>query len=178
MKVDPKSSGRTRLRKKPEHSVEICSAVRLRTCPDDRNSSRLHGRSCAPLFLWGQTAGCCLERRIRSFCWMGVPLEGSPAEKQVRTIALGSGTGQHTVFFASVTEEEVGRFARALFPTGKAKPAELALQLKAALAGAQGIRINEVLLRGHGLAAEGCEYGCTIGGWHRSARIRTSSPTC
>src|SRR6266403_963516 len=44
---------------------------------------------------------------------------------------------------SSVTEEEIGRFARA-FPTGKAKPAELALQLKAALEGAQGIRINEI----------------------------------
>src|SRR2546427_11158951 len=31
-----------------------------------------------------------------------------------------------------------------LFPTGKAKPAELALQLKSALAGARGIRINEI----------------------------------
>jgi len=46
-------------------------------------------------------------------------------------------------FFPSVTQEEVGRFVRA-FPTGKAKPVELALQLKAALAGAQGIRTNEV----------------------------------
>ena len=45
--------------------------------------------------------------------------------------------------FPSITEEELGRFARA-FPTGKAKPAELAEQLKAALTGAQGIRINEI----------------------------------
>ncbi|HLZ39819.1 MAG TPA: hypothetical protein VKQ11_02595, partial [Candidatus Sulfotelmatobacter sp.] len=40
-------------------------------------------------------------------------------------------------------QEEIGRFARA-FPTGKAKPIELAKQLKAALVGAQGIRLNEV----------------------------------
>src|SRR5205814_3627291 len=46
-------------------------------------------------------------------------------------------------FFSCITEEEIGRFARA-FPTGKAKPAELALQLKDALTGAQGIRINEI----------------------------------
>ena len=72
----------------------------------------------------------------------GVPLEGSPAEKQFAQLLSAAGLAS-IQFFASVTEEEVGRFARA-FPTGKAKPAELALQLKAALAGAQGIRINEV----------------------------------
>jgi hypothetical protein len=44
----------------------------------------------------------------------GVPLEGAPAEKQ---------------------------FA---FPSGKARPSELALQLKAALANAKGVRINEI----------------------------------
>src|SRR5260370_23433807 len=37
----------------------------------------------------------------------------------------------------------MNRFVRALH-TGKEKPAELALQLKAALAGAHGIRINEI----------------------------------
>ena len=72
----------------------------------------------------------------------GVPLEGSPAEKQFAQLLSAAGLAS-IQFFASVTEEEIGRFARA-FPTGKAKPAELALQLKAALAGAQGIRINEV----------------------------------
>src|SRR5258706_8667921 len=72
----------------------------------------------------------------------GVPLEGSPAEKQFAQLLSAAGLAS-IQFFASVTEEEIGRFARA-FPTGKAKPAELALQLKAALAGAQGIRINGV----------------------------------
>jgi hypothetical protein len=46
-------------------------------------------------------------------------------------------------FFPSVTQEELGRFARA-FPISKAKPSELAEQLKAALAGMQGIRANEI----------------------------------
>src|SRR6267143_579386 len=72
----------------------------------------------------------------------GVPLEGSPAEKQFAQLLSAAGLAS-VQFFASVTEEEIGRFVRA-FPTGKAKPAELALQLKAALAGAQGIRINEI----------------------------------
>jgi hypothetical protein len=72
----------------------------------------------------------------------GVPLEGSPAEKQFAQLLSAAGLAS-VQFFASVTEEEVGRFVRA-FPTGKAKPAELALQLKSALAGAQGIRINEI----------------------------------
>src|SRR6267143_1576081 len=72
----------------------------------------------------------------------GVPLEGAPAEKQFAQLLSAAGLAS-VQFFASVTEEELGRFARA-FPTGKAKPAELAQQLKAALAGAQGIRINEI----------------------------------
>src|SRR5437899_11855147 len=72
----------------------------------------------------------------------GVPLEGCPAEKQFAQLLSAAGLAS-VQFLASVTEEEIGRFARA-FPTGKAKPAELALQLKAALTGAQGIRINEV----------------------------------
>jgi hypothetical protein len=71
----------------------------------------------------------------------GVPLEGLPAEKQFAQLLSAAGLSS-VQFFASVTDEELGRFARA-FPTGKAKPAELAMQLKAALAGAQGIRVNE-----------------------------------
>jgi len=72
----------------------------------------------------------------------GVPLEGSPAEKQFAQLLSAAGVAS-VQFFAFLTEEEIGRFVRA-FPTGKAKPAELALQLKAALADAQGIRINEI----------------------------------
>ena len=72
----------------------------------------------------------------------GVPLEGSPAEKQFAQLLSAAGLAS-VQFLTSVTEEEIGRFVRA-FPTGKAKPAELALQLKAALAGAQGIHINEI----------------------------------
>jgi hypothetical protein len=72
----------------------------------------------------------------------GVPLDGSPAEKQFAQLLSAAGVAS-VQFFAFLTEEEIGRFVRA-FPTGKAKPAELALQLKAALADAQGIRINEI----------------------------------
>ena len=72
----------------------------------------------------------------------GVPLEGAVAEKQFAQLLSAAGLAS-VQFFASITQEELGRFARA-FPTGKAKPVELAQQLKAALAGAQGIRINEI----------------------------------
>src|SRR5207302_1589280 len=65
-----------------------------------------------------------------------------PAEKQFAQLLSAAGLAS-IQFFSSVTEEEIGRFARA-FPTGKSKPAELALQLKSALAGAQGIRTNEI----------------------------------
>ena len=72
----------------------------------------------------------------------GVPLEGAPAEKQFAQLLSAAGLAS-IQFFPSITQEEIGRFARA-FPTGKAKPIELAKQLKAALVGAQGIRLNEV----------------------------------
>src|SRR5713101_5496060 len=72
----------------------------------------------------------------------GVPLEGSPAEKQFAQLLSAAGLGS-VQFFSSITEDELNRFARA-FPAGKAKPAELALQLKSALASARGIRINEI----------------------------------
>ncbi len=72
----------------------------------------------------------------------GAPLEGSPAEKQFAQLLSTAGLGS-VQFFSSITEDELNRFARA-FPTGKAKPAELALQLKSALSSARGIRINEI----------------------------------
>jgi hypothetical protein len=72
----------------------------------------------------------------------GVPLEGAPAEKQFAQLLSAAGLAS-IQFFPSVSQDEIGRFARA-FPTGKAKPTELAIQLKAALSGAQGIRLNEI----------------------------------
>jgi len=72
----------------------------------------------------------------------GVPLEGAPAEKQFAQLLSAAGLAS-VQFFESVTEEELRRFAQA-FPTGRAKPAELAQQLKTALATSGGIRINEI----------------------------------
>lgn len=72
----------------------------------------------------------------------GVPLEGSPAEKQFAQLLSAAGLAS-VQFTQQVTHEELAKFAHA-FPTGKAKPAELAEQLKAALGDAKGIRVNEV----------------------------------
>jgi hypothetical protein len=72
----------------------------------------------------------------------GVPLEGAPAEKQFAALLSAAGLAS-IQFFPSVTQDELVHFAQA-FPTGKAKPSELALQLKAALSTARGIRINEI----------------------------------
>jgi hypothetical protein len=72
----------------------------------------------------------------------GVPLEGAPAERQFALLLSTAGIAS-VQFFPSVTQEELRRFARA-FPTSKAKPAELVLQLKNALVGARGVRINEI----------------------------------
>ena len=72
----------------------------------------------------------------------GVPLEGSPAEKQFAQLLSSAGLAS-IQFTPNVTEEEIANFIHA-FPTGKAKPSELAEQLKAAIAGAHGIRVNEI----------------------------------
>lgn len=72
----------------------------------------------------------------------GVPLEGAPAEKQFAQLLSAAGLAS-VQFFPNVSQEDLARLALA-FPTGKAKPSELAQQLKSALAGARGIGINEI----------------------------------
>jgi len=72
----------------------------------------------------------------------GVPLEGTPAENQFARLLSMAGLAS-IQFYPCITEDELVSFALA-FPTGKAKTAELAEQLKAALADAQGIRVNEI----------------------------------
>ena len=72
----------------------------------------------------------------------GVPLEGSPAEKQFAQLLSSAGLAS-IQFQPNVTQEELASLVHA-FPTGKAKPAELAQQLKDAIAGAQGIHVNEI----------------------------------
>ncbi len=90
----------------------------------------------------GTEAGLLLGATGNQLLLDGVPLEGSPAEKQFAQLLSAAGLAS-VQFFPSITQDELGRFARA-FPTGKAKPVELAEQLKVALVGAQGIRINEI----------------------------------
>src|SRR3989442_14776981 len=72
----------------------------------------------------------------------GVPLEGAPAEKQFAQLLSAAGLAS-VQFFSCVTQDELGRFVCS-FPTGKAKPVELALQLKSPLAAARGIPANEI----------------------------------
>src|SRR5262249_53196124 len=72
----------------------------------------------------------------------GVPLEGSPAEKQFAQLLSAAGLAS-VQFFSNVTQDEIAKFARA-FPTGKAKPSELAQQLKGPPKGPRAIQIKEV----------------------------------
>ena len=72
----------------------------------------------------------------------GVPLEGAPAEKQFAQLLSSAGLAS-VQFFNNISKDELVRFALA-FPVGKIKPSELAQQLKTALAGMQGIHINEI----------------------------------
>ncbi|MDP9146552.1 MAG: hypothetical protein M3N22_02755 [Acidobacteriota bacterium] len=72
----------------------------------------------------------------------GVPLEGSMAERQFAQLLSAAGVAS-IQFLPIVSQDELRSFAYA-FPTGKAKPVELSRQLKVALEGARGIRINEI----------------------------------
>jgi hypothetical protein len=72
----------------------------------------------------------------------GMPLEGTPAEKQFAQLLSAAGLAS-IQFHPCITEKELANFAHA-FPTGKSKPAELAEQLKEALSGSRGIQVNEV----------------------------------
>jgi uncharacterized membrane protein YgcG len=90
----------------------------------------------------GTDAGLLLGATGNQLLLDGVPLEGSPAEKQFAQLLSAAGLAS-VQFFPSITQDELTLFARA-FPTGKAKPAELAEQLKATLSGAKGVRINEI----------------------------------
>jgi hypothetical protein len=90
----------------------------------------------------GDQAGLLLGATGAQLLLDGVPLEGAPAERQFAQLLSAAGLAS-VQFFPSVTMEELSRFTRA-FPTGKAKPSELAQQLKTTLAGAKGIRINEI----------------------------------
>ena len=141
MKADPKAaSGRAFVR-----SLNILlKFARLYGYEHTRTIEQLQTawqelRAAIPL---GTEAGLLLGATNSQLLLDGVPLEGSPAEKQFAQLLSAAGLAS-IQFFSCITEEEIGRFARA-FPTGKAKPAELALQLKDTLVGAQGIRINEI----------------------------------
>jgi hypothetical protein len=90
----------------------------------------------------GSEAGLLLGATGAQLLLDGVPLEGSPAEKQFAQLLSAAGLAS-VQFFDFVTEPELSKFARA-FPTGKAKPSELAQQLKLALQDIKSVRINEV----------------------------------
>src|ERR1700744_3830835 len=90
----------------------------------------------------GTEAGLLLGATGHQLLLDGVPLEGSPAEKQFAQPLSSAGLAS-VQFLPAITADELSLFARA-FPTGKAKPAELAEQLKATLSGAKGVRINEI----------------------------------
>src|SRR3984957_2176021 len=90
----------------------------------------------------GTEAGLLLGATGNQLLLDGVPLEGSPAEKQFAQLLSSAGLAS-VQFLPAITAEELSLFSRA-FPTGKAKPSELAEQLKATLSGAKGIRVNEI----------------------------------
>jgi hypothetical protein len=72
----------------------------------------------------------------------GVPLGSAGAERSFAQLLSSSGIA--SIHFApALSQSHFARFVRA-FPSGNAKPASLAEQLKAALAGESGIKVNEI----------------------------------
>ncbi len=72
----------------------------------------------------------------------GMPLGGSPVERSFAQLLTAAGVAS-LLFTPRVTQDELSRFVCG-FPAGGAKPSDLAAQLKAALSGATGIRVNEI----------------------------------
>jgi hypothetical protein len=72
----------------------------------------------------------------------GVPLGASAGEKNFAQLLITSGIAS-IHFSPALTQSQFARFVRA-FPTGNAKPSSLAEQLKSALAGETGIKVNEI----------------------------------
>ena len=62
--------------------------------------------------------------RFPTCCWMAYRLKAHPPKNNLRSYSPPQ-VWRAFSSFPSVTQEEIGRFARA-FPTGKAKPMELA----------------------------------------------------
>jgi hypothetical protein len=72
----------------------------------------------------------------------GVPLGSAAGEKSFAQLLTSSGIAS-IHFSPNTTQASFSRFVRA-FPSGNAKPSSLAEQLKTALAGDTGIKINEI----------------------------------
>jgi hypothetical protein len=72
----------------------------------------------------------------------GVPLGTSGGEKSFAQLLISSGIAS-IHFSPALTQSQFARFVRA-FPSGNAKPASLADQLKSALAGETSIKVNEI----------------------------------
>src|ERR1700731_3209135 len=72
----------------------------------------------------------------------GVPLGTSAGEKNFAQLLISSGIAS-IHFSPALTQSQFARFVRA-FPSGNAKPSSLADQLKGALAGETGIKVNEI----------------------------------
>jgi hypothetical protein len=72
----------------------------------------------------------------------GVPLGAAAGEKSFAQLLITSGIAS-IHFSPALTQSQFARFVRA-FPSGNAKSASLAEQLKAALAGETGIKVNEI----------------------------------
>src|SRR6202045_1226316 len=72
----------------------------------------------------------------------GVPLGSATGEKSFALLLTNSGIAS-IHFSPALTQAQFARFVRG-FPSGNAKPSQLAEQLKAALAGETAIRINEI----------------------------------
>ena len=92
----------------------------------------------------------------------GVPLEGSPAEKQFAQLLSTAGLAS-LQFQANVTQEELAKLVHA-FPTGKSEAGGISAAVEGRDCRFAGHPCKRDLLCGHGCEAERCQHGGATGG--------------
>ena len=111
-----------------------------------------HVRTAAQFEINVERTSCCARRKRwkrtlsgasgNQILLDGVPLGAAAGEKSFAQFLISSGIAS-IHFSPALSQAQFARFVRA-FPSGNAKPSSLAEQLKSALAGETGIKVNEI----------------------------------
>ena len=140
----PKDGGSPVVCPQPQHPAEVSApyVVSTTSAAAELSSRCGLGASFAPQCPPGDQTGLLLGAAGSQLVLDGAPIEGAHSERSFALMLSTAGLAS-IQFLPKVNQDEFARFVRG-FPTGNAKSSSLAEQLKSALAGADGIRLNEV----------------------------------